>query len=299
MAGSGGGGETTTVAVDGGDLLVGAWGPKDAPVVVAAHGITGNHLHFAFVARALASDHRVLAPDLRGRGNSAAVGGPYGMAAHARDLLAVLDDAGADRAVLVGHSMGAFVAVAMAAAYPDRVARAVLVDGGLPLGTEVVAGEDIDATLDRVIGPAVQRLAMTFASHGAYHEFWKAHPAIGGDWTDELRAAVDYDLMGEPPKLRSGVSADAVRGDGADNVDDGRVLPAADRSACSLRLLWAERGMLGQSPGLYTAATVARFRARFGARFDDERVHGVNHYTIALSERGAVRIAAAVRDDRA
>ncbi len=59
--------------------------------------------------------------------------GRAGLDAHARDLIAVLDALGVERAVVVGHSMGAFVALVLGDLYPERVSRVVLVDGGLPL----------------------------------------------------------------------------------------------------------------------------------------------------------------------
>ncbi|MGK3816897.1 alpha/beta fold hydrolase, partial [Enterococcus faecium] len=61
-----------------------------------------------------APDVRLLAPDLRGRGRSADLSGPFGMSAHSDDLAAILDAAGVDRALIVGHSMGAFVSAVFA-----------------------------------------------------------------------------------------------------------------------------------------------------------------------------------------
>lgn len=285
--------DTFTVPVDGGDLFVAAWGPPQAPVLVALHGITANHLHCAFIARELATEHRVVAPDLRGRGNSALVGGPFGMEVHARDVVAILDHLGVERTTVIGHSMGAFVATTMAARHPERVDALVLVDGGLAL--ETPANADVDAILDAVIGPAIQRLSMTFESPQAYRAFWKAHPAFAADWSDVIEAAVDYDLVGAPPELRSGVSIDAVRGDATDTLIDERARVAVEEASCPTTLLWAERGMVDQTPGLYTDDMVAITRTRAGDRFKDRRVDGVNHYTIGLSERGAAEIGRAVR----
>ena len=284
--------ETFTVPVEGGHLHVATWGPPQAPVVLAVHGITGNHLHMGFLARELSTDHRVVAPDLRGRGASTSIAGPHGMDAHARDLVAVLDHLAVPTTVVVGHSMGAFVATAMAANHPDRVERIVLADGGLALNA--IKG-DVDEVMQAVIGPAVQRLSMTFPSAQAYRDFWRAHPALAADWSDVVEAAVDYDLVGTPPELRSSVSIDAVRRDSIDNLDDERVRRVAEESRCPIELLWAERGMFDQVPGLYTEETVAPFRTWLGDRFGDRRVDGVNHYTLVLSERGAKEIATAAR----
>ena len=93
---------------------------------------TATHLGWLEVAQRL-PDVILLAPDLRGRGRSAHLPGPYGLATHVADLVALLDAVGCER-VVVGHSMGGFVAVTLAALHPDRVSRLVLVDGGLPTG---------------------------------------------------------------------------------------------------------------------------------------------------------------------
>src|SRR5687767_8810271 len=97
------------VPVTGGSLYVGVAGPPvgtdGVPVVLLVHGITGSHRSWTPVARHLADAVTVLAPDLRGRGGSAGLAGPYGMAAHADDLAAVLDHVGCPRAVVAGHSM--------------------------------------------------------------------------------------------------------------------------------------------------------------------------------------------------
>ncbi|HYO18179.1 MAG TPA: alpha/beta fold hydrolase, partial [Dermatophilaceae bacterium] len=94
--------------MDGGTLRVGEWGPGDpaAPTVLAVHGITASHLAWAPIARACPTA-RVIAPDLRGRGRSAGLPGPYGMAHHAADLEAVIESLELPPALLVGHSMGA------------------------------------------------------------------------------------------------------------------------------------------------------------------------------------------------
>ncbi|MGJ3561571.1 alpha/beta fold hydrolase [Streptomyces sp. INA 01156] len=121
--------QSLTVPVDGGELAVTRW-PGDGPPVIALHGITANSLAFTAVAEAL-PDADFHAPDLRGRAASAALPGPYGLTAHVRDVLALLDHLGRRQAVLLGHSMGAFVAALAAARHPERFPRVVLVDGGL------------------------------------------------------------------------------------------------------------------------------------------------------------------------
>ncbi len=198
--------------VRGGALAAGMWEPDGEPAatVLAVHGITATHQAWPMVAGAL-DDMRVIAPDLRGRGHSATLPGPWGMNQHADDLARLLDATGQDRVIVVGHSMGAFASVMFAHRYPDRLAGLLLVDGGLPLPlAESTEGDD--STLRR-LGPAAQRLSMTFPSREAYREFWRDHPAFRDDFSDVVRNYVDYDLVGEAPTLRPSSSLEAVAAD--------------------------------------------------------------------------------------
>jgi pimeloyl-ACP methyl ester carboxylesterase len=263
-----------------------------APTVLAAHGITSNALAWARVAAALAGSVTLVAPDLRGRAGSAALPGPYGMAAHADDLVAVLDHLGLGRAVLVGHSMGAFAVAVTAIRSPQRVSSVVLVDGGL--GFPVPEGADLDAALLAVLGPAMERLSRTFPDHGAHRQFWRSHPAIGPAFDAVIAAHVDRDLVGEEPELRSSCSLAAVRADGADLLSGTRTLRAVHELTVPAMLLWAPRGLRDEPTGLYTADRLAA-AGLDAARVHVERVDDVNHYTIVLGDRGAEAVAAAVR----
>ncbi|MEW4568189.1 alpha/beta hydrolase [Tautonia sp. JC769] len=106
----------------------------EGPDVILIHGVTGD-LSIWFLCRAmqvLASDYRVTAFDLRGHGYSEVPPSGYTSADHASDLLALMDDLGADRARLVGHSFGAVIAAHAAALAPDRVESVVLSDPYFP-----------------------------------------------------------------------------------------------------------------------------------------------------------------------
>ncbi|HEV7179173.1 MAG TPA: alpha/beta hydrolase [Candidatus Baltobacteraceae bacterium] len=78
-------------------------------------------------AQTLAATHRVIRPDLRGMGASSAPPGPYLMETLAGDIAAVLDAIGVERAALVGHSLGGYVAIAFARMYCERLTHLALV----------------------------------------------------------------------------------------------------------------------------------------------------------------------------
>lgn len=212
------------IPVAGGTLRALSW-PGPGPVVVAAHGITANALSWAAVARALAGRVHLVAVDLRGRAGSAGLPAPFGMAAHADDLVAVLDHLGVGKAPLVGHSMGAFVVAATAFHHPGRVGPVLMVDGGVSLGVPLTV--EVDVALEAVIGPAMRRLSMKFESAADYVAYFTANPALGRYWSADLEAYVLRDFTG----TGSTCNVDAIRADATDMLRD--PLPAP------FPLLWA------------------------------------------------------------
>ena len=99
-----------------------------APAVVCLPGITANVHAFAGLAEELSRHVGVVAMDLRGRGESDKPPTGYTMEAHVADAAGLLDALAIPRAIIVGWSLGAKIALALAAAHPDRVERLVLLD---------------------------------------------------------------------------------------------------------------------------------------------------------------------------
>jgi lipase len=292
-----------SVPVSGGSLHVGVAGAPPGtpgvPVVLGVHGITGSHRSWAVIARHLGEAVTFLAPDLRGRGQSAGVAGPFGMAAHVDDLIAVLDHVGAERAVVAGHSMGGYVATLFAATVPDRLVAAALVDGGLPL--PVPADIDPDVLMAAVLGPALARLQMTFPSIDAYRDFWRAHPAFAPEpWTDDVSDYVDYDLgpreigpAGETT-YRSRVREEAVRVDGRDLLDADRAQKALQSLTCPSVLLWAPRDLQNQDRPFLPPEVRADAQALL-PDLEVVEVSDTNHYFMALGDRPAGVVADQIR----
>jgi lipase len=277
------------VPTRGGVLRVGQWGPDDptAPTVIAVHGITASHLAWAVIAEAM-PQVRLIAPDLRGRGRSAGLPGPYGMASHAADLEAVIEVLELPRAILLGHSMGGFVAVVTASRFPERFSDVLLIDGGLPLA--IPAGISKEDLLEATLGPAARRLSMTFPDRATYLQFWKSHPAFADDWSQAVVDYANYDLTGTEPMLRASASLEAVRQDSADLYDGESVLATLAGLRQPVLLLTAPRGLLNETPGLYSPSEIERWKGELPAVTIRE-VPDVNHYTIVLGFAGAGAVA--------
>lgn len=267
------------------------FGPaSDDRAPLAVHGITANGRCWDSVAAHL-PERGLLAPDLRGRGRSNRLPGPYGLRTHAADLAVLLDSDGAGARTVIGHSMGAFVAVALAAARPDLVSRLVLVDGGFPLALPSDAETVDDLDLGVLLGPAAQRLSMEFVDDEAYLDFWRAHPAFAHDWSPAVEAYARYDLDGEAPHLRASAVSAAMLEDGAELYGPAWYLDALGSLRMPVAVLRAPRGLTDGDP-LYAAGALETFR-EFVPQLEVIEVDDVNHYTILFADRGAVRVAAA------
>lgn len=281
---------TTTVPVRGGELAVGIWGPEDGPTVLAIHGITASHICWMELAGAL-PNVRIIAPDLRGRGQSNSLPGPWGMPSHAEDVRDLLNAFELSAVPVLGHSMGAFVAVTLARLYPGLAAELILVDGGLPIPIPTgITAEDLPKAL---IGPAAERLSMTFTSKADYRDFWRGHPAFTEVWSPAIEAYVDYDLQGGAAELSPRTQYEAVAQDSLQLSGDVSYADALAALKEPVTFLRAPRGLQNEARGLYSTSTVEEWGARMPSLVTCE-VADVNHYTIVMAPQGAEQVATVV-----
>ena len=149
------------------------------PPLVLLHGLSANaHSFGGLIAAGLSPAFRVVAPDLRGRGDSDKPATGYGMADHAADVLGLLDALGLERVVLGGHSFGALLSIFMAANHPERVSRIVVIDVSLELQPQV----------REMLRPSLERLEQVLPSADEYLERIREAPYIQGFWNPELEA---------------------------------------------------------------------------------------------------------------
>jgi pimeloyl-ACP methyl ester carboxylesterase len=277
------------VPVTGGELATYRLDPDNAgaPAVLAIHGLTSSSRSWLAAARALGGRARVVAPDLRGRGASNELPEPFGIDAHVRDLLAVLDHLELERAVVAGHSLGAYIAARLAMQHPERVDHLVLVDGGLKIPDS--EGVDPERFLERFLGPSYERLEMTFESPAAYRAWWDEHPAFAGSDIDsgDLDEYARHDLVGSPPSLRPAVNPKVIAGDGSDLFEPRDALTLSVPAV----LLCAPRGMIDDPHPMQPLALVREWAQADAARRRAVAVPDVNHFTIVLGRAGAEAVA--------
>jgi len=119
-----GGVSERTIALPGLEVRIAESGT--GPAVLLLHGFPQTSREWARVMPHLAPVARVVAADLRGSGGTGAPDGSYRREVLCRDAVALLDALGIERAVVVGHDVGALAALALAVAHPDRVSRLVV-----------------------------------------------------------------------------------------------------------------------------------------------------------------------------
>ena len=165
-------------------------GPRAAPVVVMLHGF-GASLHTWDVwAQGLSSTHRVIRIDLPGSGLSPPdPAHDYSDARRVQMLLRLLHDRGVDRASWVGHSMGGRMAWTMAARYPERVDRLVLVapDGFSSAGFEYGQAIEVPASLG-LMRHVLPKFVLRMNLQAAYAQPDSLSDALTDRYHDLLRA---------------------------------------------------------------------------------------------------------------
>jgi lipase len=134
-------------------LSVTEWGDPSGPPVLCLHGVTGHGRRYRKLAEERLAGHRVIGIDLRGHGRSGWEP-PWSVDQHIDDLVETSEALGISSAAWVGHSFGGKLVAELAARYPDRIERAVLLDPALHVEPAVAAERAEGARADMSFGSA-------------------------------------------------------------------------------------------------------------------------------------------------
>ena len=262
---------TKRIQLTSGALHVESSGSPLGRLVLCVHGLSANCRSFDRYVPVLAdAGHHILTMDLRGRGRSDITQlGSYGWDSHVRDLLEIAEQYGADSFDVIGHSMGGFIGMSLAAQYPRRCRRLVLIDAaGAPEPSALLT-----------IAKSVSRLGRTYPSASAvlshmrsagtvapWNEFWDSYFAWELEWSNgTVRIRTDL----------GAVSEDSVYGSRQN------VYALWPRVRCPVLLVRAKRPM-APSGGLVVSQADTE---RFAIEVRDATVVNVDddHYSILLS----------------
>jgi lipase len=284
------------VPVQGGVLAVFQYGNGDGTPVLLIHGVTSSNRAFQLFADALIARGKApFAVDLRGRGDSNSLQGPFGMRNHAADMAAVINHFGWNRPDVIGHSMGGFVAAALVGLYPDAVGEVVFADGGLPL--PMPPGMTVEQIMPFVLGPAMTRLAMEFENKEAYRNYWKPQAAFAKGWSSVLDEYVDYDLRGSEPHMKAATNPQAVEDDSRDLFGDDLIVKSLQGLRKQSLFIKAERGLQNEEGGLYPMPVLDAVLPAY-PMLTLELLTDCNHYDMFLEATGAEKVAQIIYGDK-
>jgi 3-oxoadipate enol-lactonase len=262
---------TKQIQLTSGALHVESNGDPLGRLILCVHGLSANCRSFdRFVPVLAGAGHHVVTMDLRGRGRSEITPpGSYGWDSHVRDLLEIADHYGADSFDVIGHSMGGFIGMSLAAEFPRRCNRLVLLDAvGAPEPSALVP-----------IMKSVSRLGRTYPSEAAAVAAMQAAGTIApwdAFWDNYF--AWELEPVDDTVRIRTdltAVSEDSAYGSTRD------VYALWPRLRCPVLLVRAGRPM---APG--GGSVVSRSDAeRFAAEARDATVLDVeaDHYSILIS----------------
>jgi len=239
--------------------------------ILCIHGLTANCHFWDCLASALSPTHKVIAMDLRGRGLSDKPPTGYSIKHHCEDIAALLEDLNISQLVLMGHSLGAFISLAFAAQFPQRIDHLIIVDGG---------GKLSDTQMAKVfagIKPSLDRLGQTFPTFEDYISLMKQAPFLQ-PWNSYMETYFRYEVEEVEGGGRSRVHPKHIEEE-IGNLKKEDSTKFYSKVLCPVLILRATKGMLSEDDFVLPEDVARRMESeiRNAKRVDLENT---NHYTI-------------------
>jgi pimeloyl-ACP methyl ester carboxylesterase len=262
---------TKRIQLTSGAVHVESNGDPLGRLILCVHGLSANCRSFdRFVPVLAEAGHHVVTMDLRGRGRSEITPlGSYGWDSHVRDLLEIAELYGADSFVVIGHSMGGFIGMSLAAEYPRRCSRLILLDAlGVPEPSALVP-----------IKKSISRLGRKYQSVPAVLSYMQAAGTIA-PWNDFWDSYFAWELEPVEDTVRIRTDLAAVSEDGA-YASTHDVYGLWPRLRCRVLLVRASRPMAPGGGLVVSQADAERFatEARYATVVDVD----ADHYSILIS----------------
>lgn len=252
------------------DIQLAIWKGNEQPIL-CIHGLTANSRCWDTIANRLSPSHQVIAMDLRGRGLSDKPDSGYSALQHCQDIKCLLDDLGLKKVILMGHSLGAFIAANFAAMHPERVEKMILVDGGGKLSEEqtnnVLSG----------IAPALKRLGRVFPSFDSYKEHLMKAP-FNNPWSTALETYFRYEVENVSGGICSRVHPKHI----AEEITALAIFDVSEtyeKITCPVLILKAPEGMLSDNDILLPDDVIKTMQLKI-AQSQCVAIPNLNHYSI-------------------
>ncbi len=256
-------------APDGLPLALHDLGGTGAPALLL-HGITANARSLDAVRDDLRDRLHLYALDFRGRGLSGSPAGGATIPEHAADTSAAIA-ALQERVHLIGHSLGALVALYLTSERPDLVDRLVLIDA---------AGDVPPANLE-AIGPSLSRLETEYQDLQAYEETFRLAPHLS-PWNSYVAAFVRLDALALPSgRVRSRISPKQIRDELVRNAQLPTLGTCQEKIARPTLILRAARPVAAGLPPVFDRGSCLEAHAAIRESLLVE-VMNRHHYSIAM-----------------
>ncbi len=258
---------------DGLDINLALWdGDKDN--LFCIHGISSHCFAWNTVANAITPEYKLFAMDIRGRGHSDKPQSGYSITNHCKDIFSVINDLGIKDVVMVGHSLGAYIALVFSALYPQLVKKLILVDGGGKLSEE---------QRNRVfegIKPSLIRVGKEFDSFDDYLLNMKNAPFLT-PWYQGLEDYYRYEVFqNERGKFRTLLNPETVVEE-AENLKKEDISEYYSKLQVETYILRATKPMVSKDD-ILLPEDVAQFMLKSIPKAKLFNINGSNHYTILL-----------------
>ncbi len=256
---------------NGATLRVGEWTGSHPTAIIGIHGLAGNHTHFTALADELSPEYRLIAYDVRGRGHSSHADVDSSINKHADDTIALIESLRIERPVLIGHSMGAYIAAIVASRYKN-LAGIILVDG-----TGEITAKEIE-----MVRPSLNRLNKAFLTEAAAIEHSKTlYDAMGLEWNEYIEQGLRYGLEEGNGHVRFKGEPEVIFQDLESILHQFDHQTICSRISCPAMLVIAT-GKMGKR-SLYSEESFQKTRA-YTPNLQYYRSSG-NHYSILLERQ--------------
>lgn len=259
------------VEVNGKKMEVSDYPGGEKGTIIGIHGLTGNRLQLRYYAEKFSPEYRVITMDVRGRGNSDDGEEQSSIFEHAKDIQALIEALDIDNSILMGYSMGAFVAT-IVASQNKSVQKVILLDGAATMSEHQRP----------IVEPSLGRLSKHFDSKEDYvQQVSDSYEGLGITKGPKLTEVLEYEIEDHGDYWENKASESTIRSDWESfwKFDIDKYAPTIDVPV----LLVQCSGGIGKNPPLFLPE---HYERTITAIKDLEVVvSDSNHYTMVFENR--------------